>query len=124
MKNNKFDREELEFYVDDHLMLGLSKEYILECIFDEEIQKKWYPRIGDLIVGHTGNIFAIGGSQRFHADIGGEVFFFGGTMAAKSGSCRMTEPMSYSMNRNGDHFDSPYHSSWKNKRYIPRPSCK
>jgi hypothetical protein len=35
----EFKKEDLEFYLPDTFK-GLSKDYLLECIFNDEIQKK------------------------------------------------------------------------------------
>jgi hypothetical protein len=42
-----FKKEDLEFFLPDKFK-GLNKKYLLECIFDEEIQKNWIPTMGIL----------------------------------------------------------------------------
>lgn len=117
----------MEFSLRNKSIKGLSNQYILDAIFDKPTQAMWRPQVGDIIVGPTGNIFVIGASQMFYPEIGGEVFFFGGTMAASKG-CTMDTPVCYTMNRGGrfmkpgtpkegEYF--PGHSSWKKFRFVP-----
>lgn len=126
---DKFNKEDLEFYLNDDGIKGLSKEYILNCIFDKTIQRNWKPGIGDLIVGETGNIYTITSSFPFHESIGGEHFYFGGGMCVRDGGnfCNETYTMvltkdgiEYGRDGNPVDFSTTYRS-YKNYRYIPYP---
>ena len=75
-----FDRKELEFSLPDSFK-GLSKEYILDAIFNTKIQINWKPQEGDIIVGCTGNIFVISGESNLVPELGGKLFFFGGLLS-------------------------------------------
>lgn len=126
----KFIKEELEFYLPDSFR-GLSKNYILKTIFNKEIQKNWSPRIGDLIVGCTGNIFVISGKQQLNEELGGDLFFFGGGLCTRDGSCFLNETYCYTMNKTGKWIEvgvsgykekyNCYHSAIKDFRYLPYP---
>ena len=55
----EFNREDLEFFLQKTPFKGLSKDYILQCIFNDKIQDDWKPQVGDVIVGCTGNILEV-----------------------------------------------------------------
>jgi len=126
-----FNLEDLEFYLPDSFK-GLLKSYILQKIFDEEIQKNWKPKEGDLIVGCTGNIFAISGHHTLVKELGGDLFFFGGGLCTRDGGCILNDTYSYTMNEDGLWYsygvsgvektaNNCYHSSFKDFRYLPYP---
>lgn len=68
----RFNKEDLEFYLPNSFR-GMSKQYILDAVFDDDLQKSWVPAVGDAIVGPTGNIFVISGAHLMHEDLGGHV---------------------------------------------------
>ena len=119
----QFKKKSMAYFIDQGVK-GLPKEYILDAIFDEKMQEMWHPQVGDIIVGSTGNVFVISGKQSFHEDIGGDVYFFGGTMAAMNG-CIMDTPTCYTMNHDGLFMHSrkkfPGHGSWHEFRFVPYP---
>ena len=125
-----FDKEKLIFHLPNQFK-SLSKEYILNCIFDEKIQSKWQPTVGDIIVGCTGNIFVISGETVLHNDLGGNRYFFGGSMCSRDGSSYLRETHCYTMNASGvwitwgdnglEAKENPYHSSYHNFRFVPYP---
>ena len=122
----EFDREDLEFHLKDRFR-NMSKEYMLECIYDEKIQKKWSPEVGDVMVGCTGNIFVISGKHRLVEELGGTIYMFGGHLCCREkGSCEMKSTACYLMNRKGiapkdNRFDTFSVSSFKDFRYVPYP---
>lgn len=128
----EFDRDDLKFLL-PRTFKSLSKKYILEQIFDEELQARWEPQVGDIIVTNTGNIFVISGNHVLSGDLGGELFFFGGGLCTKDGSNIMNETYSYTMNKSGkwleefnndeikQNFKNAYHSSFKDFRFVPYP---
>lgn len=124
----KFNREDLEFYLPSEPFKGLSKKYILKCIFDEDIQKNWKPGVGDIIVGHTGNIFVISGMSKLHESLGGNMYYFGGASCSRNGSNVMDSTFCYTANEKGIYIhpingmmDNLYHSSIRDFRYVPYP---
>ena len=126
----EFDKEEISYFLPNYFK-GLSKKYILDVIFNEDIQKNWSPRVGDVIVSCTGNIFTISGEHQLVSELGGKIFFFGGGLCNREGSNVLNETYCYTMNfsgkwytyENGTIVEKPncYHSSWKNFRYVPYP---
>jgi hypothetical protein len=123
----EFNRETLEFHLPERFK-GLRKEYILECIFDEEIQKKWTPNVGDLIVGCTGNIFVVSVVENKHQDIGGKMYFFGGGSCNRDGGSILDSTFYYTANESGKYIHplkgeqtNLYHSSIRDFRYVPYP---
>ena len=123
----EFDKEALEFNLPERLK-GLKKEYILECIFDEEIQTKWTPSVGDLIVGGTGNIFAISVIDNLHETLGGKRYYFGGGSCNRDGGNILDSTFSYTANESGIYIHPTkgeqanlYHSSIRDFRYVPYP---
>ena len=122
-----FEREELDFFLPKSFK-GLSKKYILECIFNEDIQKEWIPSLGDVIVGCTGNIFVIGGVDFLNETLGGKRYYFGGGSCNRSGGCVLDETYCYTANESGKYIHptkgeqaNPYHSSIRNFRFVPYP---
>lgn len=123
----KFEREDLEFFLPMSFK-GLSKEYLLECIFDEEIQKKWKPGTGDIIVGCTGNIYVISVTEKLHESIGGTRYYFGGGSCNRDGGTTLDSTYYYTANESGKYIHPTkgeqkncYHSSIRNFRYVPYP---
>lgn len=118
-----FNKEDLEFYLPDSFN-GLSKTYILNCIFNDDIQRKWQPKIGDIIVGCTGNIFVISSKQHLDEKLGGNLYFFGGSLCSKDGGCMMNSTCSFLMNKDGVKFndiDVLSVAAFSDFRYIPYP---
>jgi len=131
MEKEIFNKEDLDFYLKDEFK-SLSKEYMMNCIFNEDIQNNWHPRVGDIIIGCTGNIFVISGHTILNESLGGEKFFFGGSSCSRDGSNFMNSTMCFTCNESGINyirnksgelveFDDPYHSSYKKFRYVPYP---
>ena len=120
----KFILEDLEFFLPDTFK-GLSKGYILNVIFDDRIQNKWVPQVGDVIVGCTGNIFVISGEHDLVEQLGGKLFFFGGGLCNRDGGSVLNETYSSSMNKSGKWINefkvNSSHSSWKDFRFVPYP---
>ena len=123
----KFDKEKLEFYLNDKPFKGLSKNYILDCIFNDDIQKKWTPNVGDVIVGETGNIFVISGVDYLHESLGGNRYYFGGGYCSRNGSV-LDSTYCYTANENGKYIhpiegdiENLYHSSIREFKYVPYP---
>ena len=71
---DEFNYEDMDFYLPDNFQ-GISKKYILKCIFDKKIQSSWNPSVGDLMVGPTGNLFTIGGEHTLCEELGGPLYF-------------------------------------------------
>lgn len=124
---DQFDRETLEFHLPKTFKL-LRKEYILECIFNEEIQNKWNPSVGDLIVGCTGNIFVISVIDNLHETLGGKRYYFGGGSCNRDGGNILDSTFYYTANESGKYFhptkgeqDNLCHSSIRDFRYVPYP---
>lgn len=92
--------KDLEFFLPDKFK-GLTKDYIIECCFDKEIQSNWQPRIGDIIVGKTGNVFVISAKHSLIDELGGDLFFFGGGLCSRDGGSLMNTTQSYMMNNRG-----------------------
>ena len=117
---DKFIREDLEFYLPETFR-ELTKEYILECIFNDEIQKNWKPQEGDVMVGCTGNIWVIASKYDYHESIGGTMYFFGGTIG-RIGGVNQSIASCHTMNESGKWIEEGTHfghSSIKNFRFIP-----
>lgn len=124
----KFDREDLEFYLNEEPFKGLSKEYILEAIFNEDIQRKWKPQVGDVIVGCTGNIFVISGLDKYNKSLGGNKYYFGGGSCNRDGGCVLDSTYCFTANESGKYIHpldgektNPYHSSIREFKYVPYP---
>lgn len=126
----KFIRKDVAMFMENSFK-GLSKKYILDAIFNEEIQKNWNPSVGDIIVGSTGNIFVISAEHSLAESMGGKKFFFGGGMCSRDGGNIMNETYCYTMNESGRNYtwvdgeirpiNDVYHSSYKDFRYVPYP---
>jgi len=123
-----FNRENLEFYLNGKVFKGLSKEYILEAIFNNNIQKNWKPQVGDVIVGSTGNIFVISGMDKLHERLGGNIYYFGGSSCNRDGGCILDSTYCYTANESGKYIhpltgekENLYHSSIREFRYVPYP---
>lgn len=123
-----FNKEDLEFYLKDEPFKGLSKEYILETIFNEDIQKKWQPQIGDIIVGCTGNIFVISGMSALDEKLGGNLYYFGGGSCNRDGGHILDSTYCFTANEDGKFIhplegeqENLYHSSIRKFRYVPYP---
>lgn len=94
-------------------------------MFNEEFQKTWYPKVGDVIVGCTGNIFVVSAKHELRV---GDLFFFGGGLCNRDGGHRLNETYSSTMNEDGLWYEfgkepkaKCYHSSWKDFRFVPYP---
>jgi len=124
----EFDKEDLEHYLPTKSFKGLSKEYIMEAIFNTDIQDKWQPQVGDVIVGSTGNIFVLSGMDRLASSLGGNRFYFGGGSCNRDGGIVLDSTYCYTANESGDYIhpiegkmDNLYHSSLRDFRYVPYP---
>lgn len=127
---DKFIKEDLEFFLPDSFK-GLSKDYILNAIFNKKIQNKWVPKVGDIIVGCTGNVFVISGKHDLHEDLGGVLFFFGGGLCNRDGGNILNSTYCSTLNKDGKYYSytengivakkQPHHSSWKEFRFVPYP---
>lgn len=124
----KFDKEKLEFYLNNESFKGLSKKYILDCIFNDDIQKKWRPNVGDVIVGETGNIFVISGVDYLHESLGGNRYYFGGGSCSRNDSGVLDSTYCYTANESGKYIhpikgeiENSSHSSIREFKYVPYP---
>ena len=82
-------------------MKGLKdwlKKYILECIFNDYVQERWIPQVGDIIITHTGNVYVISG---LHTSLRDTIYFFGGGFCNKTGGNILDETCCYTMNESG-----------------------
>jgi hypothetical protein len=130
MEIEKFKKSDIDFHLKGSFK-GLSKKYMMDCIFNASIQEKWKPQIGDIIVGCTGNIFVIGNIEKLHPDLEGERCYYGGSMCSRDGSSFMRETCCYTMNKSGKYIgwgeegleeqENPYHGSYSNYRFVPYP---
>jgi hypothetical protein len=125
--SNKFNKKELEFFLPDSFK-GLSKKYLLDCIFDEDIQQKWSPQLGDVIIGCTGNIFVIGAIEELHEKLGGREYFFGGGSCNRDGGGILDSTFCYTANESGKKYhpldgeiEDLYHSSIRDFKFVPYP---
>lgn len=126
----KFNKEKLEFFLPEKFK-GLSKKYILHCVFNEKIQKLWKPQIGDIIVGQTGNVFVISGHHTGHESVGGDSYLFGGSFCNRNGGHLMDSTHCFVMNKDGlqythyEDIEGPYNNlNWskiEDYRYVPYP---
>jgi len=123
----EFKKEDLDFFLPKSFK-RLSKEYLLECVFNEEIQKQWKPAIGDIIVGCTGNVYVIGAVEDLSDSIGGTRYYFGGGSCNRDGGCVLDSTFCYTANESGKFFhplkgeiENHYHSSIRDFRYVPYP---
>jgi len=124
----KFKKTDLKFHLPSGGFRSLSKKYIMECIFDEEIQKAWAPAVGDIIVGSTGNIFVISNKDKLHESLGGTCWYYGGGSCNRDGGCTLDSTYSFTANESGDYYHptkgkqkNAYHSSIRDFRYVPYP---
>lgn len=127
VESGLYDRETLEFFLPDEFK-GLSKEYILDCIFNTEIQKNWVPGMGDIIVGPTGNIFVISEVDELHESIGGRRYYYGGGACSRGDSGVLDSTFCYTANESGIYYhpikgkiENLYHSPIREYRYVPYP---
>lgn len=126
----EFIREDLEFYLPKSFK-GLDKKYILDCIFNDKIQSSWKPKVGDLIVGCTGNIFSVSARHQTSASLGGDKFFFGGGLCNRDGGILLDSTFSSIMNKDGlEYFygdkgiekrENYNYSKISDFRYLPYP---
>lgn len=123
----KFIRKDLEFFLPETFK-GLTKNYILQCIFNDKIQEEWKPGIGDLIVGCTGNIFVISSMENRHNDLGGMLYFFGGGSCNRDGGNVLDSTFCYTANEKGKYIhplkgeqSNLNHSSIRDFKYVPYP---
>lgn len=123
-----FDNETLDFFLDEKGFKGMSKEYILDCVFNKEIQSNWIPQIGDVMVGCTGNIFAISGTHDLIESLGGKLYLFGGGICCRDGSSVMDSTSCFTANESGNYYhpihglmQNSNHSSIRDFRFVPYP---
>ena len=83
------------------LFKNLSKGYMLDCIFDDEIQKKWKAKVGDIIVNSSGNIFVISSHHCFNEKFGGDTYYFGGGLCDVNGSITTDKTYCFVLNNDG-----------------------
>lgn len=124
----EFTREDIEYWIPEIGFKGLTKQYIVNACFNESIQKSWKPKVGDVIVGCTGNIFVISGSHNLIPELGGPLYFFGGGLCNRNGGNFLDQTYCYTMNEKGIIYDSSrrpvqdvYHSKVSSFRYVPYP---
>lgn len=127
---DEFKKEDLEFFL-PKTFKGLTKQYLLDCIFDTEIQKNWQPKEGDIIVGCTGNVWVISGHHQTHETLGGDKFFFGGGLCNRDGGNILNDTYAHVLNKDGleyrytkngiEKFKDPYYSKFSDFRYVPYP---
>lgn len=124
----KFDKETLDFFLPKKPFKGLSKDYIMEAVFNDVIQKNWAPQVGDIIVGSTGNIFVISGMTNLNASLGGKMYFFGGNLCTRDGGIALDDTYCFTANETGVYYhpilgeqDNSYHSSIRDFRFVPYP---
>ena len=127
---DKFKKTDLEFYLPDSFK-GLPKKYMLDCIFNDNLQKRWSPSVGDIIIGCTGNVFVISGFHDAHEQVGGKTFFFGGNLCSRDGGIIMNETHCFVLNEDGMNYtytsegiekreDFSY-SKFSDFRFVPYP---
>lgn len=92
-----FNKKDLDFFLPDRFK-GLTKEYIMDKVFDKSIQESWIPSVGDIIVGPTGNVFVISDVHSLDKKLGGTLYFFGGSLCNRTGGSIMDKTMCYTMN--------------------------
>jgi hypothetical protein len=129
----KFIKSKIRFHLNP--FNGLSKKYIIDCAFDNDIQSKWEPAIGNIILGPTGNIFVISGKHHTHESLGGDKFFFGGGLCNRDGGFVMNETYCNVLNKDGLEYyydfngdgmsiksrENSYYSKFEDFRWIPYP---
>lgn len=128
MELAKFEEDTLKFFLPESFK-SLSKQYILYCIFNKEIQTNWKPKVGDIIVGSTGNVFVISAKHHLIEKLGGDLFLFGGVLCSRNGGNFMNETTCSTLNRTGILYDidqksienSYNHNTYLNYRYVPYP---
>lgn len=123
----KFVKATLNHFLPDSFK-GLSKPYIMDAVFNDEIQSKWGPQVGDVIVGSTGNIFVIGGVHRLSGDIGGDKYFFAPGLCNRGDGCFLDSTYTSVLNKDGKKHepaqppkDDPFYSAFSEYRYVPYP---
>lgn len=130
MTKEEFNIEDLEFFLPDKFK-GLTKEYIINCVFNENIQKNWNPRVGDVIVGPTGNVFVISGEHHLTDKLGGNLFFFGGSLCNRTGGHILDDTYCFTLNKDGKYYrytssgiearEESGYSAFSHFRYVPYP---
>ena len=126
-----FVREDLDNYM-PKMFKGMHKSYMLTKIFDDEIQKKWKPEIGDVIVGPTGNIFIISNVDHLDETLGGDLCFYGGHLCNRDGGNTLDDVTCHTMNEKGkwigwnrrgelEVMDKLGHSKYSHFRFVPYP---
>ena len=127
----KFNREDIEYFLPDTFK-GLSKQYLLDCIFNDDIQRLWIPEIGDIIVSKTGNIFVISNIENYCEDLGGTLYFYSGFLASTNNSNYLSVTKCYTMNKSGkwisynskgklEESQNCYHNKLDNYKFVPYP---
>lgn len=124
----KFDKELIEFHLNNTPFKGLSKEYIMEAMFNKKVQSHWIPKKGDIIVGSTGNIFVISGMDRLDESLGGNLYYYGGGSCNRDGGGVLDSTYCFTANESGKYIhpldgeiENLYHSSIRDFRYVPYP---
>ena len=126
----KLKKDDITMFKDS--FKGLTRDYMFDCINNNNIQENWIPHEGDIIVGTTGNIFVISGSHSLVAELGGDVYFFGGGYCVRDGGRILNGTYCYTMNKSGKWYtwdekgkiiekENPWHFSFSNFKYVPYP---
>ena len=131
-KKLTFEIEDLKFFLPKSFK-GLSQEYILDCIFNDKIQSKWKPQVGDLIVGGTGNVFVISGKHFISIGYthdgepieGDSLFFYADGLCNRDGGGILDDTHCSVMNESGNApeaiKDKLNCHSWKEFKFVPYP---
>lgn len=123
----KFKHELLEIHLPERFK-GLRKDYLIGCIFDDEIQQRWVPGVGDIIVTNMGRIYVISAKENFDERIGGTMYYYGGGACNRDGGHVLDSTFCYTANESGKYYhpikgevENLYHTSIRNFRYVPYP---
>ena len=126
----QFIKDDLEFHLPEQFK-GLKKDYILSCIFDDDIQSKWIPEKGDIMVGCTGNVWVISNIEKLYESLGGDRYYFGGNSCNRDGGNVLNDTICFTANESGklitwingklEEVEDSYHSSIKDFRFVPYP---
>jgi len=123
----EFDKDSLNFYLPEKFK-GMDKEYMLSCIFNDNIQFEWKPGVGDVIIGITGNIFIISVVDYLSDNLGGTRYYYGGGSCTNINNNILDDTYYYTANERGDYIHplnglqkNLNHSSIRDFKYVPYP---